>query len=268
MKYKIALGLLCVIINFSVTASTSSKGSIASASSIYSTVTKNLKVGILSEYLLRFKKYIDELNDHLIAEKLRKNLLLIEDNIQIAVYSGQGPYAEILLAENNGIKSKIINYEYDEQRSATLLHLAIDIAQYHKQKIYENNDYLKLKKFYAEKYKKMLNVIQILIDNGADIDAQDCYGMTPLHKACICYDMIISNILIDEYANIHILDNDGKKAEEYIEFHGKKKSAHLINADHANLVYKLKNPPIKKRSLYACIIATLFGESIKIAPSS
>jgi len=265
MKYKIIVSIFCIMIHFSLTPSSSSR---SSTTSTHSTVAQGFMPGKLSTYLMQYKKYIDELNDHIIAEKLRKNPHLIDDNIQIAIYSGQCPYTEILLIENKNIKSRIIDYQYDQQSAATLLHSAIEIAQYHKYQIIANKDDAKLKKFYTEKYKKMLNIIQILIDNEADLNAQDCYGMTPLHKACYCNDIIIAHMLVDEYANIHIRDNNQKKAEDYVNHHGKKNLNTKINADYENLVYKLKNPPVKKRSLYACIIASLFGESIKIVPSS
>lgn len=237
-------------------------------------VRARLNTNKLSPYLLNFKNYIDEPNNHKIASILRKNPDLTYDNLQIAVFSGQCPFVQKILNENKSIAHDLLNCHYNSPESTeTLLHFIIDIAQYHKHKIQEYKNDSRLHEMYVNKYDNILKILQILIDYGANINEQDNHGMTPLHKASMYADITIIDILLDAYADVHIINKEQKKAEDYIFYNYEQTQKNNNNnyrskLIYENVLYKIKNPPTKKRSLYACIMASLFGQSIKIVPAS
>jgi ankyrin repeat protein len=54
------------------------------------------------------------------------------------------------------------------------------------------------------------DVAQVLLEYGADINAQDHFGMTPLHHACHRGNKEGVHFLIEHGADINALDNDGQ----------------------------------------------------------
>ena len=60
-----------------------------------------------------------------------------------------------------------------------------------------------------------LDVAQILIDAGADLDAQDASGNTALMGVCFKGDVTLVNLLIDAGANLDISNNEGSTAASY-----------------------------------------------------
>ena len=59
------------------------------------------------------------------------------------------------------------------------------------------------------------NIVQLLIDRGADIEAQDYEGFTPLCKATRLYHESIINLLLEEGANVNKRDNQGMNATHF-----------------------------------------------------
>ncbi|CAF1097038.1 unnamed protein product [Didymodactylos carnosus] len=57
--------------------------------------------------------------------------------------------------------------------------------------------------------KKNSAIVKILIDFGADIDAQDSLSNTPLHLACVTGRLDVASILLKSGANVFALDNSG-----------------------------------------------------------
>ena len=56
--------------------------------------------------------------------------------------------------------------------------------------------------------------IQLLIDNGADINAKDRIGQTPLHHAVLFNRLNILDLLLKNKADIEIKDNNGNTAKD------------------------------------------------------
>ncbi|KAM7535136.1 hypothetical protein Aperf_G00000101594 [Anoplocephala perfoliata] len=52
-------------------------------------------------------------------------------------------------------------------------------------------------------------IVTALLDNGADIDAQDVDKQTPLHYACSCQHRDVASLLLDRGANTTLCDADG-----------------------------------------------------------
>lgn len=51
---------------------------------------------------------------------------------------------------------------------------------------------------------------KLLIANGADLDARDIEGWTPLHAASACGNLSMINLLLSSGANIVALNHDDK----------------------------------------------------------
>lgn len=57
-----------------------------------------------------------------------------------------------------------------------------------------------------------INIAKILIDAGANVNAQDDDGDTPLMKACLIRNKELFKLLIDSKANVNIQNNNGNTA--------------------------------------------------------
>lgn len=55
-----------------------------------------------------------------------------------------------------------------------------------------------------------LDMVQFLIDNNADIDAQDNEGWTPLMAGISCNFLDVVRFLLDKNADPALLNNDGE----------------------------------------------------------
>ena len=51
--------------------------------------------------------------------------------------------------------------------------------------------------------------VQVLLDAGADINAQDEVGRTALMEACIAFKRDTISILLERNANVNLFDNNG-----------------------------------------------------------
>ena len=55
-----------------------------------------------------------------------------------------------------------------------------------------------------------VEMAEILIKNGADLNARDIEGWTPLHAASACGSLAMINLLINEGANLVAVNHDDK----------------------------------------------------------
>ena len=62
---------------------------------------------------------------------------------------------------------------------------------------------------YSDKKESQLQIIQYLISKGANIEAKDNKGMTPLHYATLSFRPAVIKFLLSKGANRNIKDNDG-----------------------------------------------------------
>lgn len=61
-----------------------------------------------------------------------------------------------------------------------------------------------------------VQMAQFLLERGANINQQDLYGRTPLHKAAIRQDITMVRFFIENSADVSIKDYKDKKAMEYL----------------------------------------------------
>ena len=65
--------------------------------------------------------------------------------------------------------------------------------------------------FYAARYGKN-EIVKLLLDRGADVNAKDSYGWTPLLYAAAHGKNEIVKLLLDRGADVNVKANDGKTA--------------------------------------------------------
>ena len=60
-----------------------------------------------------------------------------------------------------------------------------------------------------------IRAVKLLIKEGADLNARDAYGATPLIRAAECEQKAILKFLIKSGAELNFVDNDGLTALDY-----------------------------------------------------
>ena len=60
-------------------------------------------------------------------------------------------------------------------------------------------------------------VVQVLLDHGADVNAQDPEGQSALHYACSVGHFEVVKVLLKFHPNLQVKDNDGCTAQDVIE---------------------------------------------------
>lgn len=66
---------------------------------------------------------------------------------------------------------------------------------------------------------------QLLIENGADVNAKDRFGLRPVHLACMRGYLDILSLLEDKQAEMNMSDNDYKKTPEQVALDNKQYKA-------------------------------------------
>ena len=62
---------------------------------------------------------------------------------------------------------------------------------------------------------------RFLIDNGADVNAKDSTGNSPLHRAASNGDIYTARLLIDNGADVNTKNDEGKTPLDILESHNK-----------------------------------------------
>jgi ankyrin repeat protein len=55
-------------------------------------------------------------------------------------------------------------------------------------------------------------IVKLLLDSGAEVNAVNRWGQTPLHYACVCRQKEIVEVLLDSGADVNIRDKNGHTA--------------------------------------------------------
>ena len=79
---------------------------------------------------------------------------------------------------------------------------------------YVDDEYDRTALMIASRYNRT-NVIQLLLQNGADVNKRDCYGHTPVHYAADWNSTEAISMLIEHGASINIKNNEGDKPIDF-----------------------------------------------------
>lgn len=175
------------------------------------------------------------------AENLYRNTEGVKNKFEIALFTGHPDYLASLPNKKNWVTNALFNnkntvyvnslinqtIEFTSPDSltnqpilkfTTPLHFAIQIAAYHRINSYDarkdKNEVLF--KEYDNKHKDMIKTIRFLIDNGADVNAVNSDGKTPLHIACEKGEYKGAVVLLDAHADPRIQDPSGRLAQDMI----------------------------------------------------
>ncbi len=112
-----------------------------------------------------------------------------------------------------------------------------------------------------------LDACKLLIANGAEIDAQDEDGLTPLMFATLDGQQEVVELLIREGARLNQIDEEGETALHYAAKYGQNKIAELLIANGAELNIRdyCGQTPLDSVGDYPDIISSLKKSSCKTA---
>lgn len=263
--------------------------------------TANYPYKKLSSHLQNFSKFINanlyEINNYLYQAEQDQ----LAHNFEIALYAGNAPYLEAIFnksfalrgSENDANFTRLVNYIFDKETESRPLHIAVEIAAYHKNRIlfYKPGNNKDKQRHHQIKYQEMIRTIRFLLEHGADVNATNNSWQTPLHIACVAHDFEITSMLLNNFIDQKAEDMQGKAAFDYVveyfneleqsiaknQSHEKNKDTRDINAekreiklDYYQWERAFKNQPVKKPSCYQAIMAgitNMFKGSPKIAPA-
>jgi len=113
----------------------------------------------------------------------------------------------------------LINKEIDPNTQDSPLHLAVRIAGYHRENainaLQEKNDAQYSESTY--KLNQMKKTILFLIETGANVNAENRKGRTPLHLAYQVTEYQSAHILLEAFSNPMAEDNLGKTPFQYLD---------------------------------------------------
>lgn len=240
----------------------------------------------LSDHLKTYSKFINstlfDVNNYLYKAEQDQ----LAHNFEIALYAGNAPYLEAIFnksfslrgSENDVNFTRLVNYIFDKTTESRPLHIAVEIAAYHKSRIifYKPGNNKDMQIFHQFKYEDMIKTIRFLLEHGADVNATNNSWQTPLHIACVAHDYQITSMLLQAYADQTSEDMNGKTAFDYIvEYFNDLKPEDKNELREINLNFNqwertFQYQPVKKTSYYQAIvagIASMFKGSPKIAPA-
>src|SRR5262245_43940167 len=84
-----------------------------------------------------------------------------------------------------------------------------EILKVHPERVNERSE-LKDTPLHCAAYQKQYTVVQLLVEAGADIEAQGDHERTPLHSAAVAGDVKSARLLIQRGANLEAIDDRGQ----------------------------------------------------------
>lgn len=143
---------------------------------------------ILQEYRAVSGRVFFEINPlHSAARSGEENIvklrLEIGDDVNAANYSGRTPLHLAVLRCNHQLKDPQAEGNSNAQYYPDLVQLKVCMAH--------------------------ARVTEILLSHGANVNAVDNYGLTPLHSVCWGYNTDIVRLLLENGADVSALDQDG-----------------------------------------------------------
>jgi|GEM_PF-1690392 len=179
-----------------------------------------------------------EYNDFIIDGKIPS----LAEEFRIALCAGRYDYLGTMPNKKNWLtnmfKSKktqyvndLINEEINPVTQDSPLHLAVKIAGYHRSqalKALRKKD-IKQENESIKKLNQMNKTILFLIENGANVNAENSKGETPLHLAYKVTEYQSAYILLEAFSNPMAEDKDGKTPFQHLDKETTKNEAEYQN---------------------------------------
>lgn len=187
----------------------------------------------------------------------------IDQQFQIALCAGRYDYLNAMPNKKNWLTNMLfnnkktqyvndyINREIDPNTQDSPLHLAVRIAGYHRNNAIQASQEKRVTDYNTSIYKlhQMIQTILFLIEHGANLEAQNRKGETPLHLAYNGTEYQSAHILLESHANPMAFDNLGNMPFKYLDKSTTKNEQEYLNFKKE--YYNAYNIADKKNEQYA-----------------
>lgn len=167
----------------------------------------------------------------------------IDQQFQIALCAGRYDYLSAMPNKKNWLSNMFfsnkytqyindyINREIDPNTQDSPLHLAVRIAGYHQNKALQATKENRVTDYNTSIYKlhQMIQTILFLIEHGANLEAQNRKGETPLHLVYKGAEYQIAHILLESHANPMAQDHLGNMPFKYLDKSKTKNEQEYLN---------------------------------------
>jgi len=167
----------------------------------------------------------------------------LDQQFQIALCAGRYDYLSAMPNKKNWLSNMFfsnkytqyindyINREVDPNTQDSPLHLAVRIAGYHRNNAVQASQEKRVTDYNLSTHKlhQMQQTILFLIEHGANVNAQNRKGETPLHLAYKAPEFQSAHILVESHANPMAEDNLGKMPFTYLDKSKTKNEQEYLN---------------------------------------
>lgn len=167
----------------------------------------------------------------------------LDQQFQIALCAGRYDYLSAMPNKKNWLSNMFfsnkytqyindyINREIDPNTQDSPLHLAVRIAGYHRNNAVQASQEKRVTDYNLSTHKlhQMQQTILFLIEHGANVNAQNRKGETPLHLAYKAPEFQSAHILLESHANPMAEDNLGKMPFTYLDKSKTKNEQEYLN---------------------------------------